>query len=257
MMLLCHNILAGQRSATTIQSDRITIGRDSKNDIVLDSLLVAPQAAVLVRQNGVWMIQTLGKNGCKIGDQQIGPGESIKLTGSQPIVLFPFEISFENQDQDDEAKRLDPNDERASLLLCSIHRKLLALMDIETDDTERRDNPEYLLNLEHMIEQLAIEESITEPAHRDLVSYIAGQAVRQALIEFLFEQNGNKPSGLAVDSQGWSRLVSAVSHREHDLSSIVNSLFDSLELSNSADLSEQMDKLDSEFEAAWLEESDE
>ena len=249
MMLLCHNVLAGQRSAITLTGDTITIGRGSHNQLVLDSPLVGYEAAVLHRENKTWRLQSLGKNGCKVGDVQVGRGSETILADNRRIELFPFEITLE--DSTDGKRMSDPNDERSSVLLCEIHRRLLSLMDIETDDAERRDNPEYQLNLEHMIEQLAIEESIAEPASADLVRYVAGQSVRQALIEAVFERCGNQPSGLSVESIGWSRFVSAVSHRERDLDDVVERISDQIELYVPHDLSEQMDIIDQKFDPAW------
>lgn len=255
MMLLCHNVLAGQRSAITISSDKITIGRGRHNLLVLDSPLIAFEAAVLERDDDGWLITSLGKNGCKIGDTRLARGASAPLAGTNRIEMFPFEITIE--DSTSEQPRGNPYDELASELLCRIHRNLLAVMDIETDDADRRDNPEYQLNLEHMIEQLAIEESIAAPEKAELVRAIAGQSVRQALIESVFDNCGTSSGTLLTVSEGWSRFVSAVSHRERDLEDIVERISEEIELYQSVELSDQMDVIDQRFDEAWNCESSE
>ncbi len=253
MMLLCHNILAGQRSAITVHSDTITIGRGSHNQLVLDSPLIAFEAAVLQRGKDSWRVKSLGKNGCKVGDSLVARGAQADVVGTNRIELFPFEITLEETVSDQ--PQTNPNDELASSLLCKIHRNLLAVMDIETDDTQRRDNPEYQLNLENMIEQLAIEESIAEPDKAELVCYIAGQSVRQSLIESVFANCGNQSALLTTDGAGWSRFVSAVSHREQDLEDVVDRIGEKMDLFKSHDLSQQMDIIEQQFEAQWALES--
>lgn len=253
MMLLCHNVLAGQRSAITVSSDTITIGRGSHNQLVLDSPLIAFEAAVLQRVNSSWQVKALGKNGCKVANTQVSRGAQAEVAGTNRIELFPFEITLEDSSSD--TSSANPNNDLASSLLCTIHRRLLAVMDVETNDAERRDNPEYQLNLEHTIEQLAIEESIAEPCNSELVRHIAGQSVRQALIETVFESSGSQPSLLSPDGVGWSRFVSAVSHRERDLDDVVERIGERIELFISHDLSEQMDTIDEKFDAVWTVES--
>ncbi len=255
MMLLCHNVLAGQRSAITVSSDTITIGRGNHNQLVLDSPLIAFEAAVLERVNKIWQVTSLGKNGCKVENRQVNKGSQVELGTTNRIELFPFEITLEEAAS--ERPPSNPNDDLASSMLCSIHRKLLAVMDVETNDAERRDNPEYQLNLEHMIEQLAIEESITAPTMVGLVQHIAGQSVRQSMIESVFESSGTHPNALSVDGVGWSRFVSAVSHRERDLEDVVERIGNRIELFASHDLSEQMDIIDHKFDEVWASESEE
>ncbi len=254
MMLLCHNVLAGQRSALKVSGDEITIGRGGHNQLILDSPLVAFNAAVLRRDANGWLIQALGKNGCKIGDQQIGPGREIALSAKQNIEIFPFEISLEAS-AEEQGRSVHPFDEASAELLANVHRRLLALMDVETDDAERRDNPEYQLNLEHMIEQIAIEEGMAAEKHAGLVNYIAGQSVRQTLIESLFAPLQIAGAQTASPTLHWSRLVSAVSHREQDLEQIVEAMQRTLKVLELTDLSEQMDRIDSQFESVWHSES--
>ncbi len=249
MILFCHNMLAGQRSAVTVSSDTITIGRGSHNQLVLESPLIAFEAAVLQRIDDAWFVKPLGKNGCRMADRQIAKGEQVELAATKRIELFPFEITLETAAA--EIPTSDPNDDRATAMLCSIHRKLLAVMDVETEDTQRRDNPEYQLNLEHMIEQLAVEESIADAENIELVRHIAGLSVRQSLIESVFETSGTLTSTLSTDGVGWSRFVSAVSHRERDLADVVERLSSSMGLQASNDLSEQMETIDRCFQAAW------
>jgi pilus assembly protein CpaF len=248
MMLLCHNVLAGQRNAVTLDQERITIGRGTHNDVVLESPLIAFDAAILSQNEGAWHITPLGRNGCVIDGQTILCGDSSPVGQSNRIELFPFEITFEGSS--DEKESVNPLSAESSDLLCTIHRKLLGMMDIETEDRERRDNPEYQLNLEHMIEQLAVEASIVN--RLPLVDFIAAQCVKQTLIESLFRQSNCQRSVFDTEAAGWSRLVSSVSHRERDLSDLVERFSLELELKESSDLSVQMDRIETDFEALWF-----
>lgn len=254
MLLLCHNVLAGQKNAITLNREIITVGRGNHNHVVLDSPLVAFEAAELKRIDGKWHITSLGKNGCVVDGQPIGRGMQRSLDGAKCIELFPFEITIEDSDSTSGRNSKDPNEFATSQLLCVLHRNLLALMDIETDDAERRDNAEYQLNLEHAIEKLADDESITQPEKKDLVRYIAGQSVRQSLIEFAFGNSTQQYNELTSQKAGWSRLVSSVSHREQDLQELVSRIVNQIKLNSSQDLSKQMDLVERHFEDAWKEE---
>ncbi len=255
MLLLCHNVLAGQKNAITLDSQVITIGRSHSNLVVLDSPLVAFEAAELKRVDGKWHITSLGKNSCVVNGQPLVRGVLHALEGNSRIELFPFEITLEDSQLDSRRSIKDPNELETSQLLCTLHRNLLALMDVETEDVERRDNPEYQLNLEHAIERLASDQSLAQPEKQGLVEYIAGQSVKQSLIESVFGNTPEQLNELTSQRAGWSRLVSSVAHREQDLQEIVCRISDRIDLNSSQDLSKQMDLVEHQFGEAWEEES--
>lgn len=252
MLLFCHNILAGQKNAVTFERDVITLGRGSHNQLVLDSPLVAFDAAKLEKVDGQWHVTSLGNNGCVIDGQPMARGTQRSLAGVNRIELFPFEISFAEKIQPRDPK--ESSEKIATDLVCRIHRRLLALMDIETDDIDRRDNVEYQLNLEHSIEKLATEEQLNSRDQDSLVRFIAGQSVKQSLIESVFGNQGTGLGELSNQGASWSLLVSAVPHRERDLLDIVERIGSEMNLYAIDDLSQQMNIIDKQFEQVWASE---
>ena len=250
MMLLCNNVLAGQRSALEFQGDRITIGRGSHNLLVLDSPLIAFDAAVLKRDTDQWRLTPVCANGCKAAGNECMPGTDTVINPGDSIEIFPFEIELnENAPTSHCADRSAETTD----LIRWVHRQLLALMDIETDDEARRNNPEYLLNIEHMIEQLAADRDLLSSDKKELVAYMAQQCVLQELIEKLFVTEEPNDEPLLVPSNSpncWNRLISEVPAREVDLNGIVETIADELKLDASSHLAQQMSSVEKGFAPA-------
>lgn len=253
MRIWYHSQLGGQRLAADVSADCISIGRGPHNDIVLDSYCVAQEAALLRRINGKWRLDSLGRNGCRLGGRTVRPGECVEFEADVPIEVFPFTLSLEA----DPGTALDAVGQRALLdqrmsdFIRDLHVDLLSLMDLETEDSERRNKTEYQLTLEHTIEELASSRHLGEPQNTDLTAHVAGHSVRQALIEQLIHRSGRQGTEPDHVEGGWRRLVSAISERERDLAALVGQAAETLGINAVADLSEQMDLVDASYWTIW------
>ena len=105
--------------------DIVRIGSDSSNNIVLNNPYVSAKQAVLSRNGANWELTNIGENEILIGAQRLRPSERAVITGSEPIQIFPFLLSFESDGISLVGQELD---ERISSLILDVHSRLLELM---------------------------------------------------------------------------------------------------------------------------------
>ncbi len=86
---------------------RVSVGRGSKNDVVINSNVISRHHATLEKVGGTWHLQNLGKNGCLIDDRRVDRypliGKTlIRLgrTGSYLLVSIENELSASQTTQD-------------------------------------------------------------------------------------------------------------------------------------------------------------
>src|SRR5947207_2128272 len=151
MRIWYNNILDNTREAVDIRSNRVRIGRNPDNDVVLNSPCVAPEAAVLYGGGNTWELVALGHNGCAIDDRGVKRGSRLAVHNGQNIKLFPFTLMLELPEE----VALTPGgahearDREMIQLMQGIHLELLTRMDLNVGkDGNREENDEYLLALE-------------------------------------------------------------------------------------------------------------
>ena len=95
MKIWFNNVIDTERRVVDVTGNRVRIGRNRDNDVVLDSPFVAGEAAVLHKRNGVWELVALGINGIKLGDRQLYNGDRCEIRSNLSISLFPFTLSLD------------------------------------------------------------------------------------------------------------------------------------------------------------------
>ena len=82
----------GQQKKLQFAADRIRIGRDPDNDVVLDSHAVSRHHAEIIGQSGIYQIIDLGStNGIKIGDAKV---PDLFLTDGISVTLGEHQLTF-------------------------------------------------------------------------------------------------------------------------------------------------------------------
>lgn len=285
MNIWYHNILREQRSVAEVVGERVTVGRGPQNDIVLESPTVAPEAAVLEFREGRWWLSARGKNGCRVGNRVVSAGQCVELGDDAVVEVFPYRLAFDPEvvPEPTGAEHAEELDRQMSGLIQAIHVRLLDEMHIDRGELVdekgrlRHDMRHRLLEMEHAIEQIALEFGVAEPENREFAAHIAGCCVRQTLVEQLIcraeqtsDGNGNGSPAAAATvrksqhtaSRGtgagnnkskkfWSRLESQVPERESNLQVIVRQISDALRLPAQSDLSRQMDDIEDHFQPTW------
>jgi pilus assembly protein CpaF len=255
MRIWYHNLLGADRCVAEVVGDRVRIGRRQDNDIVLESHYLADEAIRLTRQGDGWELLVLGENGCTLDDVQLQQGDRRPLNENSEIEVFPFRLTLEpdnNEDDSDEARRRRLEN-RTSDLIREVHNRLLSLMDCGSGPEGRDHTDDYLMALERNIEEIARLEGLFSETNAALVEHMAGACVRSHLVERLIEEAGRRPSTVFEAPADWSRVVTAVTDREHELAAISGSVAQRLDVMRHSDLSVQMARLDEAFWPAWSE----
>lgn len=248
-----NNLLDAHRYVADIKGDRVRIGRDASNDIVLNSPFVASTAACLQRQGEQWTLTSTGVNGCEIEGHTIRGDTCHGLENGRRITIFPFELSIdlEHAEKISAAQQHRELDVEMSEFIRKLHISLLALMNLQAADSTRFANNEALLSLERQIDDIALAHELAEPGHVRLASHIAGYGVRGAIVERLIEDAGGDAGRPTPHREHWSRVLTAVPQREDELAHIVNRLMHAMTLTSTTDLSQNMDQLEADFWAEW------
>jgi len=254
MKIWYNNALESERFITEVSGNRVRIGRDERNDIVLNSPYVADQAAVLMKRGNRWELTALGLNGCEVDEKPLWQGERRALEGTERIKLFPYTLTLEAAKQTEmSASQMHHSCEvRSAELIRDMHVQLLSLMDLGDADDPRSTSDEYLMTLERNIDEIARLNGVTAANKTDLMTHIAGQAVRNLLIERLIDQcrKGEEESPL-VESHDWARLVSVVPDRELEIQKLIDRIAQQLQLQTIEDISQQMKVVDTRYWDTW------
>ncbi len=253
MKIWYNNLLDTHRYVVDVQKDLVKIGRDSSNDIVLNSPYVAAHAARLQRRGDRWHITSIGLNGCEIGGVVIRGDEYQEVDNGCPIKVFPFElcVDFENVEVESVSQQRRNLDVDMSDFIRSIHIDLLSLMNLQGETKARFASDEALLVLERRIDEIAAAHEIVEPQQVKLATHIAGHCLRSMIIERLIEDAGEVSAGPLLAREDWSRLLTAVPQREDELATLTETLMATMDLMASADVSQRIAQLERRFWEEW------
>ena len=249
MKIWFNNVIDTDRNVADVTGNRVRIGRNSDNDVVLDSPFIAGEAAVLYRRNGVWELVALGINGIKLGDRQLYNGDRCEIRTNQSISLFPFTLTLDlphevELDRETERRNLD---QTMSTIIGQVHLELLQRMNLTADSAGQRDNEEYLLELERIIDTIAGTRLLRKdiPA---LVTHTAGHGLRDHM---LAHAGSAAPHGLAPSSRHWSEILTVVPDREQELASTATYMEGLLEITTGTADKQRLDAIDSGFWSSW------
>ncbi len=249
MKIWYNNVIDTQRNVADVTGNRVRIGRNSDNDVVLDSPFIAREAAVLHKRNGVWELVALGINGVKLGDRQLYNGERCEIRTNQSICLFPFTLTLDLPHQVEltlEAQRKN-FDETMSKVIGQVHLELLQRMNLTADSAGQRDNDEYLLDLERTIDTIAGSRLLTKE-NKALVTHTAGHALRD---QMLAHATTKCSSSLQETGSHWSEILTIVPDRENELESTAEYMEGLLEISSSSADKQRIEAIESGFWSSW------
>jgi Flp pilus assembly CpaF family ATPase len=258
MRLWYHNILGGERAAAVVTGTQITIGRDDRNSLVLNSPLIADRALVLTRDQTAWRVLALGANGCELAGAPLRAGEQGLLREGDTIRLFPFILEVElNPGQNASPTRShsaagDPTAlEQSAQLIQKLHSRLLVEVDPASFERAQREGGDALLRLEHCIDSLATAMRIGQPGRDPLTLFMAGQGLRGQLIDRLIAEVDQHTSPWNRRDNTWIQLASAVAERERDVDDLLHQMSEELGLETAGPLSAQLELVERNFWEQW------
>ena len=249
MKIWFNNVIDTQRDVADVTGNRVRIGRNNDNDVVLDSPFIAGEAAVLYKRNGAWELVALGINGVKLGDRQLYNGDRCEIRTNQSIGLFPFTLTLDlphqvELTQETARKELD---ETMSDIIGQVHLELLQRMNLTADTAGQRDNEEYLLELERTIDTIT-KSRLLQKEHAAVVTHTAGHGLRDHMLSHAATQ---APNGLQEAGRHWSEIVTVVPEREQELDSTAQYIEGLLEISSGTPDKQRIDAIDSGFWSSW------
>ncbi len=249
MKIWFNNVIDTERNVADVAGNRVRIGRNPDNDIVLDSPFIAGEAAVLYKRNGIWELVALGINGVKLGDRQLYNGDRCEIRTNQSISLFPFTLTLDLPHEAElsrESERSDL-DQAMSTVIGQVHLELLERMNLTADSANQRDNEDYLLELERTIDAIA-RTRLLKKGLIPLVNHTAGHGLRDHM---LAHAGTEASSTLLSAKRHWSQILTAVPDREREIDSTAEYMEGLLEISAGTPGKERIGSIDAGFWLSW------
>ena len=249
MKIWFNNVVDTERNVIDVTGNRVRIGRNPNNDVVLDSPFVADEAAVLNRRNGVWELVAMGINGIKLGDRQLYNGDRCEIRSNLSINLFPFTLTLDlpftaELSHENERKTLD---QTMSRLVQQVHVELLQRMNLTPDSAGQRDNDEYLLELERTID-IITRSRLAGKEKGALMTHTAGHGLRDHMLAHATNKSDLAP---LTAVRHWSQIMTTVPEREAELDSTARYLEGLLEIHENTNDKLRIDAIDNGFWVSW------
>ena len=249
MKIWFNNVIDTERNVADVTGNRVRIGRNPDNDIVLDSPFVAGEAAVLHKRKGTWELVALGINGVKLGDRQLYNGDRCDIRTNQSISLFPFTVTLDlpHEAELDLQEERKSSDEKMSELIGEVHLELLQRMNLTADAAGQRDNDEYLIELEKTINKIA-SNHLLKKEQSGLVTHTAGHGLRDHMIASTASSTILNESS---QQRHWSDIQTVVPDREQELLSTAQYIEGLLDISSGTSDKQRIDAIDDGFWSCW------
>jgi len=178
MQLLINNMVSGQHWVEDLQQTEIRIGRaDGKGeqpDVVLASVLVSRNHAVLSVSDGNWTLEHLGVNETLLDDEPLPAHKPVAVSPGDSIRIGEFALSLIEQNEE----QVEESDKSLELLIDlerDIHEQLLERMDLRhgesiTDLDSEQTRKRVEKHLEKIIDPVL---SLLETDHRSSIFKLA------------------------------------------------------------------------------------
>ena len=224
----------------------IRIGSDpGANDIVLNNPYVSPTHAILNRNGDSWELTPLGDNEIVVGQSAVRTGERTIIRHRESIQIFPFTLKIEAlfDVSDDETSHVD----QISELVLTIHRDLLARLDVEDADESRKQSDAFLLQLEHDIDEIARMHGFDDADCKGVIMHAASMHTQSHLLRRLIEG----VAGEEDHDELWTRMLTSMPDMERTLADWVSTLESEISPDSSLDLSIRIQQIEDQFSTSW------
>ena len=252
MKIIYNNVVDSNRYIAEVVGDRVRIGRNPSNDIVLNSPYVPEEAMVLYRRRDGWELISSGMESLVVGDRELHGGERLLITSDQQIKLFPFVLTLDLPGQHRHSVEMKRRllDEEVMQWIQRIHVQLLKRIDIRANDSSEV-SEKYLLGLERNLEEVAQMLGFRAGRNSKIVGHIAGHCIRSALLSKVLQQTDRKRSEVWESEGNWSRIVTSVPNLEEELEHVVEQVAELLNLDQIRDIGDRIEAIDHGFWGCW------
>ncbi len=251
MLLRYHSQFDGQPVLARINGQKVRVGRDAGNDIVLDSPFVDGKAFQLQRDGERWKIEVLALNGCDAGNRKLKQGESMWWDGCSSISLFPYIFQLQSV-QTAQVAGPRRHTSQAHELVRAVHLDILQLMHHSGSGDDVPKTVEGLLKIERAIESATAHHGLLRGEQSELALELAGTCVRDQVLTVLLEDHRLGQSSTWQQQLSWCTMATTVEVREEELNrwtmACMNSLFNGLAHDG---LETRVDRVEQQFWRLW------
>ncbi len=260
MKLWIRSKLDATVAVAELDGNEATIGSHPQNHIVLRSPSVPDQAFVVTRTNREWFICSTCNADCRIDGVPAERGRRIRLAHQSQIEIYPFRLDVDYDISghlvESDRKQLDV---KMANFIDEVHITLLTHMELDDHQDERKNNPAYVLSLEHQIQNIAEKLLRSEVDSGGLLDHVVGISVKQAVCNILTtsRQNaaanggGEQQLSKLLEKQPWQHMFSSIPDIEHDREELERFVFDRMHITSDLDISRQLDFVDHTFWPCW------
>ena len=255
MKVWYNKVHDSRRAVVEVPDEVIHIGRDTSNTIVLQSPLVSKRHAIVRQENGKLLLENVGINGCMVGETEVLGGQSIEFTAGQRVRIWPYTLTFETETASAITRAQLEAHLRSIMaeLELRIHKKLLERLDLYELESNRLGNTESILLLENNIVDICRELSLFGAENEALLEEVTGLTLRDHLINQLIMESGTADLDqlAALTHNEFDVPATLVPERETELANLLLFVRERLELTTCFDLSEQIQRVESNFAAVF------
>lgn len=252
MLIWRHHMFSEEKAAFTVSGSRITAGRNAACEIKLPSAFIADRALIFERDQSGWELESVGINGCECAGIRLQHGVRMRLYDGMEVRLHPYVLKIELASDTPALPVVVDTllDQQIADLICKIHTQLLDTFGCSETDEARDLGAEYLLRLEHTVDEIALEHGLLNSTQEGVLRRLAGHSVRNVLIDRVIG-NTALDDPLSTRQRKWVRQASAVDEREADLLILVGKVEARLNLTSEQSVQDQMACIDRAFWQCW------
>jgi Flp pilus assembly CpaF family ATPase len=258
MKIWYSQTLDNQSSMIELKGNRIRIGRGPQNDLILNHVWIAQQAAVIEKIGNSWELTALGFNDIKVGDKGLSNGQKVMLDATSEIVIRPYTLTLDlpRVVSDSDRELHQKLDREISALLQKVHVEILNRMgaDLKSIKPDKLTS-EQVLGLEQLIELLSQDLGLAQKSNLALVSHLAGYATKSFLLEKINPHDTSKETILLTNAT-WSRMVTSVPDREQELVATCSYLMQLMQLGEKLSLQDKIQTIEKFFFDHWRKTTD-
>ncbi|MBN2024813.1 MAG: Flp pilus assembly complex ATPase component TadA [Pirellulales bacterium] len=251
MKVWFNRINESRRSVVEVDESEVTIGRDPANTIVLRSPLVSRRHAVVRRDDGRFVLENVGLNGCVVGEVEVLGGQTAAFEPGAKIRVWPFTLTFELE----KAAVITRAELEAHLrsimadLELRIHRKLLERLDLYEFEPNQVGDTDSILLLENNVEDVCRELAVFGPENEAILEEITGLVLRDHLVnQLIMETGGDMMFDLAaLAANEFDVPATLVPEREAELHDLLQFVRERLHLADCRDVSQQVREVETAF----------
>ncbi|MDA1013252.1 MAG: ATPase, T2SS/T4P/T4SS family [Planctomycetota bacterium] len=255
MKIWFNKVHDSRRTLVETDEEKIYVGRDPSNTVVLKSPLVSKRQAIIEWVDGKLRLENIGINSCMVGTGELIGGESTHFKAGETVRIWPFSLTFEAE----EAAPISRAEMEAPLrsimadLELKVHRKLLERFDLYELENNRVGDTDSILMLERNIEDVCRELNLFGEENDALLEEVLGLALRDLLVnQLILESDKDELSGLVkLTYNEFDVPATLVPERETELENLLHFARERMELEEQADLSAKISAVESRFVGAF------